>query len=292
MPLTIKLRVLGLMLVLCTALVSCSIDNQKDRTSPKTIRVAVVPEESKEKLLNKYSPLIKYLSKDTGLKFELLIPETYEELLEMFHEDQVDLAHFGGFTFIKAHLKDQALPLVMRNVDTRFTSYFLVKDDHPAKTISEFRNMIFSFGSKLSTSGHLMPRFFLHEKKVIPEDFFSETHYSGSHDKTAYWVRDGKVDVGVANAKIVDKMFEDGRLKKNDVRVLWQTPLYSDYVWALQSKIGTTIQNKIRDAFLGLSSENEAHRQTLKGLNANHYIPADLDDFSNLKLVAETLAQL
>ena len=69
-----------------------------------------------------------------------------------------------------------------------------------------------------------MPRHFMcSDKQIIPEVFFSEVHYSGAHDKTAYLVRDGTIDLGVANSEIIKKMIRDGRLKENDVRVLWET---------------------------------------------------------------------
>ncbi len=287
MSCTNKIRTIGLLLVVLTGFVSCFIDKEEEKTSLRTIKVGVLPDESKTELSNRYNPLMEHLSRETGLQFELLIPESYEELLNMFHDDKVDFAYFGGFTFIKAYLTDGAVPLVMRNVDARFSSYFIVKGDNLAKSLSEFEGKIISFGSKLSTSGHLMPRFFLKEKEIIPEDFFSEVRYSGSHDETAYWVRDGKANLGVANSKIINSMFRDGRLEKNAIRIFSETPPYANYVWAMTSRVEPMIQIKIRDAFLDLSQENEKHRKILDGLNATYFIPSSVDDFSRLKLIIE-----
>jgi phosphonate transport system substrate-binding protein len=287
MSFTNKIRIVGLLLVIFTGFVACSFDKEEEKTSLKTIKVGVLPDESKKNLSNRYNPLMEHLSRETGFKFELFIPESYEDLLTMFHDGQVDLAYFGGFTFVKAHLADEAVPLVMRDVDARFSSYYIVKGDNPAKSISEFKDKIICFGSKLSTSGHLMPRFFLKEKEIIPENYFSEVRYSGSHDKTAHWVRDGTVDLGVANSQIINAMFKDGRLEKNAIRVLLETPPYANYIWAVQPRMEPTIQTKIRDAFLDLSQENEKNRKILNGLNATYFIPSSVEDFSRLKAIVE-----
>jgi phosphonate transport system substrate-binding protein len=182
-----------IIIVMFTALIACTSNREGGEIALSSLRISILPDEGREKLIERYTPLFEYLARETGIPYELIIPETYGELLELFHAKKIDLAYFGGFTFVKANVIDNAVPLVMRDVDTRFTSYFLVKGDHPAENISDFKGKRFSFGSSLSTSGHLMPRYFLKEMDIIPEVFFSDTRYSGKHDLTAYWVRDGLV---------------------------------------------------------------------------------------------------
>lgn len=275
------------LVLICVELFFCSYTRGDDVAGPSTIRVGVLPDDSRERLQSRYEKLLKYLSEETGLRYELLIPDTYHELLNLFHEAEVDLAYFGGYTFVMANIKDDAFPLVMRNVDIQFTSYFLARMDRPEEKISDFKDKVFCYGSKLSTSGHLMPRFFLTKKKIMPETFFSEVRYSGSHDKTVFWVNDGLVDLGVVNSKIADKLFEDGYLKREDVRIVWKTPPYADYVWAVQSSVKESTQIIIRDAFLNLSLGNEEHQLILDRLNANYYIPAGEKDFADIKSIIE-----
>ena len=121
---------------------------------------------------------------------------------------------------MKANFEYGAVPLVMRDVDSRFTSVLVVAGEG-FKTFEELQGKRFSFGSKLSTSGHLMPRHFLQvERGVTPEKYFRSILYSEKHDRTAYWVRDGEVDAGVVNAEIIREMFADGRLRPGDVRII------------------------------------------------------------------------
>jgi phosphonate transport system substrate-binding protein len=268
---------------------ACS--NQEIATPSLTsLRIGILPDESKEKLVTSYTPLFKHLSKETGIPYRLVIPQSYKHLLELFENGKVDLAYFGGYTFVKANATSAAQPLVMRDIDTHFTSIFLIKTDNKSHSLSQFKGKPLSFGSRLSTSGHLMPRFFISNQfKQQPENFFSKVLYSGKHDKTAYWVRDGVVDVGVANSAIIEKMFQDGRLLKNELRVLVETPAYPDYVWAVQAGINNNDRDKIKTAFLQLSINNTEHSKILKGVLAEKFVGARVKDFAQLKQIAQDL---
>ncbi len=274
---------IGLALVLS----ACSSGKE---TALDTLRFGLLPGESEEQLRERYTPLFEFLSEETGIPYRLIVPDTYGDLIELFATGQIDLANFGGFTFVKANMAHGAVPLVMRDTDTRFTSLLLASAESPVKGLSELKGKRFTFGSRLSTSGHLMPRFFLQtEKAIVPEDYFASVRYSGKHDRTVYWVRDGEVDAGVANAAIVTRMIEDGRLGRQDVRSLWETPPYPDYVWAARAEIPEADREKIRQAFLKLSMDDPRHGAILGGIDAGGFLPASVRDFSQLKVAMADL---
>jgi len=261
-------------------------------SSNETLRIGILPDESEKVLRERYIPLFEFLSQETGLAYELLIPNSYEELLRRFGEGQIDLAYFGGVTFVKANSEYDAVPLVMRDVDSRFTSVLLVADED-FKTLEELRGKRFSFGSKLSTSGHLMPRHFLQmDRDVNPKKYFRSIQYSGKHDLTTYQIRDNEINAGVANSKIIRKMFADGRLRAGDIRIIWTTPPYPDYVWALRPQIRPVDRERIQQAFLKLSNDNPQHQALLSNLSAASFYPASIEDFSMLKQVMTRLGVL
>jgi len=258
-------------------------------TTLEKIRLGVLPDESTESFHARYKPLLEHLSAKTGINCELVIPDDYKDLIRLFSEEKVEIAYFGGLTFLQANILNGAQPLVMRDIDARFTSFFIVKNQNKQE-LSEFKGKVFSFGNKLSTSGHLMPRHFLKTEHYInPEEFFTEVRYSGEHDTTAYQVRNGEVDIGVANAEIIIKMFEDGRLKKNDIHILSETQPYADNVWAVHAHLNEGIKTQLRNAFLALDLNNSAHDKILKNIGASFFLPAGINDFRSLKEIAETL---
>lgn len=269
-------------LFLCLALIACS--GPESSREVDRFRVAVLPDQTEAQLRLIYQPLLDYLQTQTDFQFQLEIPESYAELLQWFEEGKVDLAFFGGVTFVKAHASSEAVPLVMRDVDAIFNSLALGNADNPATSLQEFKASRLAFGSSLSTSGHYMPRYFLSQQGIYPEVFFSKVMYSGAHDTTAYWVRDKKVELGIANSKIINAMFADGRLNADELKIVWRSPPYADYVWALQAGIDSLQKNALRDAFLGMHN-SEQGRIILKALQANYFIPAGMDDFERLENV-------
>lgn len=271
-------------------LVGCS--KPADTRHLEILRVGVLPDQYPDKLVRRYQGLLEYLSSQLDMPYELIIPESYDALVEEFVQQRIDLAYFGGVTYLQARKRAGAVPLVMRDVDTKFTSYFLVRAQDSANSISDLRGKRFCFGDKNSTSGHLMPRHFLTQKNITPENFFSEVRYSGSHDKTAQWVRDGIVDIGVANAVVIRDMYRSGQLDNDEVRVLWETPYYSDYVWARQSYISKSQIDRLRDAFLALSDMNPEHAEILATVGATSYLPAGHGDFLALERILKANHQV
>ncbi len=273
-----------------TSILSCSRSDREQHLS--VLRIGILPDESERSLMARHGPLQSFLAAQIGIPCELIIPDSYEHLLRQFHDQKVDLAYFGGLTFLKASTADDAVPLVSRDCDHNFTSYVLVRSQSAARHLKDVSGMRLSFGSELSTSGHLMPRHFLLERGINPEMFFAEVRYSGAHDLTAQHVRDGVVDVGVANARVIDQMFDDGVLSRDEVRVLWETPPYVDYVWAIQPGIAPRMRRKIRDAFLSLSVANREHASILGQQRARAFLPTTNKDFRDLTRIATELKLL
>lgn len=289
----IKLRispsVLLLFFVMVFCLTACSKPAGKEKGLPDILTIGILPDESKAELLKRYTPLFKYLSQELGIPYKLIIPSDYSELMDLFKNGHIDLAYFGGLTFIQANNLYEAVPLVMRDIDVYFTSYFITQPDRSTTKLTESKGAIFSFGSKLSTSGHLMPRLFLQQKGIKPEEHFGKVLYSGSHDETAFAVRNKSVDIGAINAKILDKMMLDGRIKEGEIHILLETPPYPDYVWAIQAGIGRLAKEEIVSAFLSLSPANKSHARILSGVDAGGFLPASTGDFFQLQGIASQI---
>ena len=274
-------RAIKIIFILFALLVlSCSQENRY--RAVKNLNISMTPGQNEKFLRAKIQPLASYIQQRTGIKTTIKVPDSYEQLIDWFKDQQVDLVLFGGATYIKAHQISGALPLVMRDIDTKFRSVALTQIENPANSLQDLKGSSVAFGSPLSTSGHFMPRYFFQSENINAEEFFSTIEYSGAHDVTANWVQDGKVDVGLANYSIIKEMFLDKRLSKEKVKIIWESPFYADYVWAIQADIDKKQITSIRDSFLQLSSD-QSNKDLLRNLGANYYIPASHDDFKNLE---------
>ena len=278
------------LLLVASILVSIGCASKRQSVDPDVLRVGVLPDDAPEAIQRRHAPLVAYLSGALNRHFDLIIPHSYEEFQRDTRAGRYDLVYFGGYTFVQQ--RERFVPLVMRDIDTRFVSYFLVRPDDPAQTIMDLRGRKLSFGSRLSTSGHLMPRYFLKEMGIRPEEFFAEVQYSGSHDRTAAAVLNKEADVGVANSQLIDNMLQTGRLRPNSLRILWRTPPYPDYVWAVSKDLDKNLRDQILQTFLDLSQADVGQREILAHQGASFFLPADAEDFVPLERIAEEMGLL
>jgi phosphate/phosphite/phosphonate ABC transporter binding protein len=156
-----------------------------------TLRISAIPDEAPTELQRKFKPLGEYLEKETGLKVQFTPVSDYAAVVEGLAAKKIDLAWLGGFTFVQAKLRTggEATPIVQRAEDEVFTSKFIVPADSPVKSLADLKGKTFAFGSPSSTSGHLMPRFFLLKDGIDPDKDFRNVAFSGAHDATVAFRR-------------------------------------------------------------------------------------------------------
>ncbi|MEG0047409.1 MAG: phosphate/phosphite/phosphonate ABC transporter substrate-binding protein, partial [Comamonas sp.] len=141
--------------------------------TPAVLRVSAIPDEAPTELQRKFKPLGEYLSQATGMKVVFTPVSDYAAVVESLATKKLDLAWLGGFTYVQAKIRTNgtAIPIVQRAEDAVFTSKFITAD--PAiKTLADLKGKTFAFGAPSSTSGSLMPRFFLQQDGLNPEKDF------------------------------------------------------------------------------------------------------------------------
>ncbi|AXQ46840.1 putative selenate ABC transporter substrate-binding protein [Pseudomonas vlassakiae] len=252
-----------------------------------TLRVSAIPDEAPTELLRKFEPLGKYLSKQLGMDVKFVPVADYPAVVESLASNRLDMAWLGGFTFVQVHLKDPtATPLVQREQDAQFTSKFITAN--PAvKSLADLKGKSFAFGSISSTSGSLMPRYFmLKEDNIKPESYFSRVAYSGAHDATVAWVQAGKVDGGVLNASVWQKLVDAGKVDTSKVKVFATTPAYYDYNWTVRGNMDPALKEKIKQAFLDLDPANPEHKAILDLQAASRFIETKPENYAGTEQAA------
>ena len=226
------------------------------------------------------------------MKVEFVPVADYAAVVEALAADRIDMAWLGGFTFVQAHLKTgNAVPLVQREQDAEFTSKFITSD--PAvKSLQDLKGKTFAFGSVSSTSGSLMPRYFMLQDGIKPEDFFSRVAYSGAHDATAAWVQAGKADGGVLNASVWQKLVDGGKVDTDKVKVFATTPTYYDYNWTVRGNLDADLQAKIKSAFLALDPAKPEHKAILDLQAASRFIETRPENYQGIEEAARAAGLL
>jgi phosphonate transport system substrate-binding protein len=257
------------------------------------LRVSAIPDEAPTELQRKFAPLGKYLEAQTGLKVVFTPVSDYAAVVESLATRKIDLAWLGGFTFVQAKIRTNgtAIPIVQREEDARFTSKFITAD--PAiKAFADLKGKTFAFGAPSSTSGSLMPRFFLQQAGLNPEKDFKNVAFSGAHDATVAFVAAGKADAGVLNASVWEKLVEAKKVDTDKVHVFATTPPYFDYNWTVRGDLDPMLVKKLTDAFLKLDPANPEHKEILALQRAAKFIPTKKENYDGIEKAAHAAGLL
>lgn len=256
------------------------------------LKVSAIPDEAPTELQRKFKPLGAYLEQELGMPVQFVPVSDYAAVVEGIAADRVDLAWLGGFTFVQTRLKTgNAIPLVQREQDEKFTSKFISADAN-VKSLQDLKGKTFAFGSVSSTSGSLMPRYFMQKDGIVPEQFFSRVAFSGAHDATVAWVQAGKVDAGVLNASVWDKLVAAGKVDTSKVHVFATTPTYYDYNWTVRGTLDPALTAKIKAAFLALDPANPEHKAILDLQAASRFIETQPENYAGIEEAARAAGLL
>ena len=281
-------RTLILILAACTALYTARSEAQT------TLKVSAIPDESPTELQRKFTPLGKYLEAKIGMPLEFIPVTDYAATVEGLAAKKLDMVWYGGFTFVQARIRTNgtAIPLVQRAEDEKFQSVFITQPNSGINSLADLKGKTFTFGSQSSTSGHLMPRWFLLQNGIDPDKDFRRMAFSGAHDATALQVAGGKVDAGAMNISVWNKMFEEKKLDPSQVRVFYTTPPYYDYNWTVRGDLDPVLVQKLKHAFLALDPMQPAHKEILDLQRASKFILTTPENYRGIEQAARSAGLL
>jgi phosphonate transport system substrate-binding protein len=257
------------------------------------LRVSAIPDEAPTELARKFKPLGDYLEKALGMPVKFQPVTDYAATVEGLAGGHLDLVWFGGFTFVQARRRTgDAIPLVQRAEDATFHAKFITAAGSPIRTLADLKGRSFAFGSVSSTSGSLMPRYWLLQAGVNPERDLAHVAYSGAHDVTARWVESGKVEAGAVNESVWQKLVDEKRVDPSKVRVFYTTPPFHDYNWTVRGRLDPALVRKIRDAFLALDPKDPLQKAILDLQRASRFVETRPENYREIEEAAQSAGLL
>lgn len=250
----------------------------------KELRISAIPDENPQELLRIYTPFADYLSKEVGMPVKFTPVVDYPATVEGLAAGKLDMVWYGGLTSVQAaRMAKGAKRVVMRKEDTEFKSQFITRKDTGVRDLKDLKGKTFSFGNVASTSGHLMPRYYLVKAGINPEKDFSKFSFSGAHDATAAWVESGRVDAGALNFLVWDKLVATKKVDTDKVHVFYTTPPFVDYVWTVRGGLDSALVEKISKAFLKLDYNKPEDKKLLDLHRTKGYIPAKDEQWKSVE---------
>ena len=277
-----------------TALLSlCVVTQAKEQSQEPAFSFTAIPDQDATQLKKRFDKVAVYLSEQLGFEVNYIPVKSYAAAITAFRNNQVQLAWFGGLSGVKARqLVPNSQAIAQGLEDQSFVSYFIAHSSTGLKASDDFptaiKNKTFTFGSKGSTSGRLMPEFFIRENLGSPEDTFKKVGFSGDHSRTIALVQAGSYQVGAVNYKVWDKMLSEGKINQDNVSIIWKTPSYPDYQWSIRGDVdqafGKGTQQKVQSILLNMKEP-----ELLKSFPRQSFIPATNQDYAPIKKTAQAI---
>jgi phosphonate transport system substrate-binding protein len=268
--------------------------------SAETFVFTAIPDEDETKLVERFKGVADYLSRELDADVRYIPVKSYAAAVSAFRNNQVQLAWFGGLSGVQARRLVPGSEAIAQGLeDQAFQTYFIANAStgiEPTDDLSaledDLKDKTFTFGSKGSTSGRLMPEFYIRDMfGAQPEDFFSRVGFSGNHTRTLRLVEAGTYQVGALNFQVWEKELANGNIDTNAVQVIWETPPYPDYQWTIRGDVderyGDGFKERVTEALLNLDDP-----ALLESFPRSGFIPASNDDYEPIRKTAEEIGIL
>ena len=270
----------------------------------KILKIGAIPDQNQDIIDKRFNLLSKELSKQLNVKIKYVPVINYVAAVTAFRTKDLDLVWFGGLSGVQARLQTpNSMVLAQRDIDKEFKSVFITNKKISIKRTTNINDLKllkkyrFTFGSENSTSGRLMPQYFLDIAGVKLTDFKGQTvGFSGSHDATIALVNSGAYEAGVLNKQIWDRNVKKNPKRIKNATIFFITPSYFDYHWLAQGDLDQRFRKgftkDLKKVILNLNPKNKDQKLILEMFNAKKFIEANSEQFKNLESIARKLKKI
>lgn len=223
-----------------------------------------IPDQDESRLVERFGKVATYLEARLGVPVRYIPVKNYPAAVTAFTNGQVQLAWFGGFTGVQARRAVPGSQAIAQGAeDAAFKTYFIANAATGLPKGAEFPKAIagktFTFGSRASTSGRLMPEYFIRQAfpGKTPEEVFERVGFSGDHSRTIQLVQSGAFAVGAVDYSVWDLDTKAGKVDRQAVSVIWESPTFPDYQWTVRGDVDATygagFTEKLKAALTGIT---------------------------------------
>jgi phosphonate transport system substrate-binding protein len=279
---------------LCAAAALLLLGGGTPRAFAETFTFTAIPDEDEARLRERFNKVAAYLSQKLGVEIKYVPVKSYAAAVTAFRNNQVQLAWFGGLSGVRARsLVPGSQAIAQGFEDQSFVTYFIAHASTGLKPAQSFPKGIagktFTFGSKGSTSGRLMPEFHVRQNfAMAPDKVFMKVGFSGNHSKTIALVQSGAYQVGAVNFKVWESGLKSGKIDPAKVSVIWKTPPYPDYQWTIRGDVDERwkpgFKQRVTEVLLGMKDPD-----LLASFPRKSFIPAENADYQPILDVAKQI---
>ena len=265
---------------------------------PATFVFTAIPDQDETRLGERFGRIAAYLHERLGVPVRYVPVKSYPAAVTSFVNGDVQLAWFGGVTGVQARAAVPGASAIAQGAeDTAFRSYVVANAAtglRPGPTLpAALAGRTFTFGARTSTSGRVMPEYYLGQAfgGRRPEQIFARVGFSGDHSRTLQLVQSGAYDAGAVDFSVYDLERKAGRIDDAKLVVLWRSPPFPDYQWTIRGDVDATFgpgfAARVKQALLDV-----ADPAILEPFGRSRFVPADNAEYAPVEAVAKSAGLL
>lgn len=295
-------RRLGSWFIVCVSVFILFAGHSWGQAKPKVLRLALIPAEDIEEMIQAFAPAKQYLEKELGMKIEEFKATDYTAVVEAMRSKKIDVAYFGPFSYVLAAKRANAKAIIGGSEgDGKLATYhsiFITHRDNGLKTMEDVKakakQLTVSFVDPASTSGHLIPRGGLEAMGIQVDKDFKEIIFAGGHDASVLAVKARKVDLGATWEGVLQRVIDKGLTTKEEVQVIWKSAPIPRSPVAVRGDLDGSLIQKIQQAFLDMPQKApEAFKQFEAKWEKNKgYVKVNDSDYDYIRQIAIKLGKI
>ncbi|MDB5965982.1 MAG: phosphonate transporter substrate-binding protein [Polaromonas sp.] len=240
----------------------------------KEFNFGIISTEASQNLKSDWQPILDDMAKKTGMKINAFFASDYAGIIEGMRFNKVHAAWYGNKSAIEA--VDRASGEVfaqMVNADGTqgYYSHLIVHKDSPIKSVEDMikngKSLSFGNGDPNSTSGFLVPGYYVFAKNKIDSKTFFKVSRGANHETNALAVANRQVDVATVNSEVMEKIKERQPEKFNDIRIIWTSPLIPLDPLVMRKDLPEATKKSVKEFFYTYGKASKQEKDNLMKLS-------------------------
>jgi len=246
------------------------------------IVIGLIPEINIFQQMERFKPLSKYLSEQTGKTVRITVLTRYGNIIENFENHRLDGAFFGSFTGALAIQKLGVVPLarpINLNGRSTYAGLIFVRRNSGIKNAAAMRGKRFAFVERATSAGYIFPLAYLHAQGVKDVDaFLGESYFAGSHDASIYAVLQGKANIGAAKDSVYDWVQNKEPRVDKELLILARSEEFPSNGLGVRKDMDASLKAKLKLALLHLQDSPQGLK-VLEALRFKRFIETKVEDY-------------
>lgn len=232
------------------------------------INFGIISTEATQNLKADWQPLLDDMEKQTGLKVKAFFAPDYAGIIEGMRFNKVQMAWMGNKSAMEAVDRSNAEVFAqMVNADGTqgYYSHLIVHKDSPLNNLNDMfrnaKNLSFGNGDPNSTSGFLVPGFYVFAQNKVDARTAFKISRSANHEANALAVANKQVDVATNNSENLEKLKDRQLAKFNDLKIIWTSPLIPLDPMVMSKNLPEATKSKIKTFFYNYAKTDAREKE-------------------------------